>query len=189
MEEPINVFPLPRPPRDNSECCNLIEAAAFLGVNCKTLAKWRDLGFVRGFYLPGKRVPHPTWRVRREELLRLITEGGWRKPRRFIDPRTTPTIPVCMIARLADVSEQNVQLAKIRGTLSDYTFDSVRQWLLRRERRRLRAQERKKLIDKYERKLGVLRADTSRLRRILRSERCAECRKKPILRRKIARII
>lgn len=189
MEEQTNVFPLPRPPRDNSQSLNLIEAAAFLGVNCKTLAKWRDLGFVRGFYLPGKRVPRPTWRVRREELLRLITEGGWRKPRRFIDPQTTPTLPVCMIARLTTVSEQAVQLAKIRGTLKDYTFESVYKWLLRRERRRLRAQERKKLIDKYEKKLSVLRADTSRLRRILRSERCAECREKPILRRRIARII
>ena len=189
MEEQINVFPLPRPPRDNSQSLNLIEAAAFLGVNCRTLAKWRDLGFVRGFYLPGKRVPRPTWRVRREELLYLIDEGGWRKPRRSIDPRTTPTLPVCMIAKLATVSEQAVQFAKLRGHLNDYTFDSVRQWLLRRERRRLRAQERKKLIDKYEKKLSVLRADTSRLRRILRSERCAECRKKPVLKRKIARNI
>ena len=189
MEEQINVFPLPRPPRDNSQSLNLIEAAAFLGVNCRTLAKWRDLGFVRGFYLPGKRVPHPTWRVRREELLLLISEGGWRKPRRFIDPRTTPTMPVCMIARLAIVSEQAVQVAKLRGSLKDYTFDAVRQWLLRRERRRLRVQERKKLINNYEKKLSVLRADTSRLRQFLRSEQCAECRKKPILQRKIARVI
>ena len=188
MEEQTNVFPLPRPPRDNSQSLNLIEAAAFLGVNCRTLAKWRDLGFVRGFYLPGKRVPHPTWRVRREELMLLIEEGGWRKPRRFIDPRTTPTMPVSMIARLATVSEQAVQVAKLRGNLKDYTFESVRQWLLGRERRRLRAQERKKLKGKYENKLSVLRADTSRLRKILRSERCADCRKKPILRRRIARI-
>ena len=187
MQEKI--YPIPRPPRNISQALNLIEAAAFLGVNCRTLAKWRDLGFVKGFYLPGKRVPHPTWRVRREELLRLITEGGWRKPRRFIDSRTTPTLPVCMIARLATASEQAVQVAKLRGSLKDYTFESVRQWLLRRERRRLRAQERKKLINKYEKKLSVLRADTSRLRRILRSERCAECRKKPILRRRVARII
>ena len=187
MQEKI--YLIPRPLRDNSQSLNLIEAAAFLGVNCRTLAMWRDLGFVQGFYLPGKRVPCPTWRVRREELLRLITEGGWRKPRRFIDPRATPTLPVCMIARLAAVSEQAVQVAKLRGHLNDYTFDSVRQWLLRRERRRLRAQERKKLIGKYENKLSVLRADTSRLRRILRSERCAECRKKPVLKRKIARNI
>jgi len=183
------IYLIPRPPRDNSQSLNLIEAAAFLGVNCRTLAKWRDLGFVRGFYLPGKRVPHPTWRVRRQELLRLITEGGWRKPRRFIDPRATPTLPVCMIARLATVSEQAVQVAKLRGSLKDYTFESVRQWLLRRERRRLRAQERKKLINKYEKKLSVLRADTSRLRQYLRSERCAECRKKLILRRRVARVI
>ncbi len=184
-----DLYLIPRPPRDNSQSLNLIEAAAFLGVHCKTLAKWRGLGFVRGFYLPGKRVPHPTWRVRRDELLQLITKGGWRKPRRFIDPCTVLKVPVCMISKLAGVSEQAVQVAKLRSHLKDYSFEAVRNWLLRRERRRLRAQERKKLIDRYEKKLGVLRADTSRLRRILRSERCADCRKKPILRRRIARII
>lgn len=172
--------------RDNSQCLNLVEAAAFLGVSYKTLAKWRELGIVQGFYIPGKRVSRPAWRVHIDELMRAIIEEGLQKPRRFIDPRATPTLPVCMIARLATVSEQAVQVAKLRGNLKNYTFDSVRQWLLRRERRRLRAQERQTLIERYEKRLSVLRVDISRLRRKLQSERCAQCRKNPILRKRIA---
>ena len=171
--------------RDNSQCLNLIEAAAFMGVCYKTLAKWRDLGIVQGFYLPGERVSRPAWRVHIDELMRAIIEEGLQTPRRFIDPRTVREMPVCMISRLTGLCEQAVHSARSRGSLKDYTCESVHKWLLQRERRRLRTQERQTLIEKYENKLSALRVDISRLRRKLQSERCAQCRKNPILRKRV----
>jgi hypothetical protein len=70
-----------------------------------------------------------------------------------------------MVAKLAGVSDRAVLLAKYRGQLKDYGFDSVRQWMLRRESRRLRVQERRKLSEKYEKKLASLRARVRRLRK------------------------
>ncbi len=181
-----NLYYSSQPRRDNSQCLNLGEGAAFLGVCYKTLAKWRELGIVQGFYLPGERVSRPAWRVHIDELMRAIIEEGLQTPRRFIDPRTVREMPVCMISRLTGLSEQAVHSARSRGRLSDYTFESVHKWLLQRERRRLRAQERQTLIERYEKRLSVLRVDISRLRRKLQSERCAQCRKNPILRKRIA---
>ena len=143
---------------------NLVEAAAFLGVSARTMGKLRKLGVVKGFWIPGLRIPRGAWRVRIEELLGLIC-SGWKPYSRLIDPQLANEMPTCMVAKLAGVSHRAVFLAKHRGQLKDYTFDAVHRWILRRERRRLRVQERKKLIEKYEKRLAVLRAAVSRLRR------------------------
>jgi len=145
-------------------------AAAGLGVSARTLSRLRRLGLVPAFSIPSRTQGKQIWRYPIAGL--YAYRKSQRNYIRAWDPHSGE-FPVVAIARLLDVSVQDVYTQRHRGRLKNYSPGAVRNYLLRISRKRLTGEIRKEFVSR----LSRLRGEVRRLRRLLKLAHCQCCTK------------
>lgn len=149
------------------------QAAAFLGVSVRTIQSLRENGLAPFFKVPTSNPAKSHWRIDLADLVQF--KHQYRKEAKRIDPQTAEEFPVAMVAKMLGLSEQALRMAKIRGSISDYTPKSVLKYALHIHNKAYRKKLRTDVFKKYQDRNKNLRFELQRARERLRRSECPKC--------------
>jgi predicted site-specific integrase-resolvase len=136
---------------------NARECAAYLGVSSRTFYSYRKRGLLRGFYLPGKKTSASHWRIHIAEVEKALLRPEYPTRRiRKLDPAKVTKLPRIWIARILGVSVIAVRRALQDGYLKDRTFESMHEYLRKRQEKELLTKVRKRYKAQRDRREAML---------------------------------
>jgi hypothetical protein len=162
----------------SNDAVDSVKAAAGLGTSRGTLLRLRRLGLIPAYSVPSRIPGKVMWRYRMEDLMKFMKTQ--RNQIHAWDPRSDGELPAIVVARILDVSLQDVYLQKHRGRLKNYRPETVRRYVLNRYGKKMEReieQELKSELRQLKAEYRRLRVVETRLRGLLKQNLCESCTK------------